>query len=92
VSESFDFEPLIDTKEGARLLKFTEQRIRRLAQRKLIPAARYGREWLFRRSEFWIVHFVTHLPVRRAQMFSPYPVSSTPVGPKRPRGRPRNNS
>ncbi len=89
MSEPFDFEPLIDTQEVARLMKFTPQHIRRLAERKLIPAVRFGREWRFRRSD--LDRAFREASMTTVDVFS-LPVSSTPDPPRRSRGRPRNKA
>jgi excisionase family DNA binding protein len=84
----FDFEELIDTNEVAELFGFTPQHIRRLADKKIIPAARFGKEWRFRRSDL-------DRAFREASSISTLPVLETfavippqPVRPRRPRGRP----
>ena len=50
-----DFE-FIDCDEVARILKFTPQHIRRLAEDGVIPGKKYGREWRFLRSELLRSH------------------------------------
>jgi excisionase family DNA binding protein len=90
VSEPFDFETLIDANEVARLFKFTPQHIRRLAERKIIPAARYGREWRFRRSDLNRAFQEACTGTKNVDMFS-VPISPAPSASRRPRGRPRNN-
>jgi excisionase family DNA binding protein len=83
-----EFEELIDTNEVAELFGFTPQHIRRLAEKKIIPAARYGREWRFRRSDL-------DRAFREASGIKPLPELETfpvvrpePITPKRRRGRP----
>ena len=85
---AFDFEELLTADEVAELFKFTPQHIRRLATRKLIPAARFGKEWRFRRSDL-------DRAFREASGIKPLPELETfpvvrpePVTPKRRRGRP----
>lgn len=85
---AFDFEELLTADEVAELFKFTPQHIRRLATRKLIPAARFGKEWRFRRSDldraFREASSITTLPALET-----FPViRPEPVTPKRGRGRP----
>jgi excisionase family DNA binding protein len=85
---AFEFEELITTDEVAELFKFTPQHIRRLAERKLIPATRYGKEWRFRKSDldraFRQASAITTLPVLET-----FPViRPEPVTPRRRRGRP----
>jgi excisionase family DNA binding protein len=84
----FDFEELLTADEVAEIFQFTPQHIRRLATRKLIPGARFGKEWRFRRSDldraFREASSITTLPVLET-----FPVvPPEPVRPKRPRGRP----
>jgi excisionase family DNA binding protein len=83
----FEFEELLTADEVAEIFKFSPQHIRRLATRKMIPAARFGKEWRFRRSDldraFREASSIT-LPV--LETFPVVPPS--PVRPRRPRGRP----
>jgi excisionase family DNA binding protein len=84
----FDFEQLLTADEVAELFGFTPQHIRRLATRKIIPAARFGKEWRFRKSDldraFREASSITTLPVLET-----FPViRPEPVTPRRRRGRP----
>jgi hypothetical protein len=80
----------------ARILKFTPQHIRRMAELKVIPARQYGKEWRFRRCDLIRAH-VEGCGLRPKSQdigSSSMPtVASPPPGPaappKRPRGRPR---
>jgi excisionase family DNA binding protein len=84
----FEFEELLTADEVAEIFQFTPQHIRRLAARKLIPGARFGKEWRFRRSDldraFREASSIATLP-----LLETFPVvPPQPVRPKRPRGRP----
>jgi excisionase family DNA binding protein len=90
MSDPYDFEPLIDVNEVARLFKFTPQHIRRLAERKIIPATKYGREWRFRRSDLNRSFHDACTGPKNIDVFSNLSATPPPV-PSRPRGRPRND-
>jgi excisionase family DNA binding protein len=82
-----DFELLLTVDEVAEIFKFTPQHIRRLAARKVIIGARFGKEWRFRRSDldraFREASSITTLPVLET-----FPVVPPEPKLKRPRGRP----
>lgn len=88
-----ELEDFIDAHEVARILKFTPQHIRRLAEDKIIPGKKYGREWRFRRSDLLRSHMEACAGGSRSQDVEPFSmpaeIQPTPA-PKRPRGRPRN--
>jgi excisionase family DNA binding protein len=87
---AFEFEELITTDEVAELFKFTPQHIRRLAERKIIPATRYGKEWRFRKSDLDRT-FREACGIKPLAELETFPViRPEPITPKRRRGRPTN--
>ena len=53
---TYEFEPLIDTEQAARLLGIHPKTLQQMARDGRIPSIRVGRFWRFRRSELdsWI--------------------------------------
>ncbi len=87
--DSQDFEPFMNVYEVAHLFKFTPQHIRRLAESKVLPGRKYGREWRFRRSDLLCAH-IEAIGMKQAVDHFAMPEPAQTVPPRRPRGRPRN--
>lgn len=90
MSEPFDCEPFLDVNEVAKMFKFTPQHIRRLAERKIIPGAKYGKEWRFRRSDLLRSFRAACIGAKNVDVFS-LPAAAPAIISKRPRGRPRDS-
>ena len=56
------FEPLLDLKQAAKLLKLHPDTLKRKAQRREIPSVKVGRSWRFRASRLdaWIKFRLTY--------------------------------
>jgi excisionase family DNA binding protein len=81
-----EFEPFLDVNDVAKMLRFSGQHIRRLAEQKIIPAKKYGKEWRFLRSDLFRGHKEMS-GIRITEVPSVSVEQPTPA-PRRPRGRP----